>query len=127
MNRDGRRLTQNTAWTYQKFNSANAQSPILIGSLGGMFEVEPGIRIFLEGSFRRALVSGFSGENTQAGQPAQTGKLYFFEEYDTERDIWTVQFNVRAEEPSGANFRNVQEAEIDLSGLCIKVGIIIRF
>ncbi|MFC2157713.1 hypothetical protein ACFLT9_07755 [Acidobacteriota bacterium] len=127
VNRDGRRLTQNKAWTYQKFNITNAQSPMFLGAFGGVFEVEPGIRVFFESSYRRAQITGFSGTNGTVGQPGQTGNLYLYEEYDTERDIWTAQFNVWAEQPEGANFRNVQEAVIDLSGLSFKLGIIIRF
>ena len=127
VNRDGRRLTQNKAWTYQKFNNANARSPLFLGALGAMFEVEPGIRVFFESSYRWARITGFTGNNTVAGQPLQTGMLYFYEEYDTERDIWTAQLNVRAAQPDGANFRNVQEAVIDLSGLSFKLGIVIRF
>ncbi len=121
--RDGRRLLPNKNFSYQKMNSATARSPVYQAGGGFLFKVESGIRLFLEGTYRKVSISDFSGENKQKVK----GHLYFFEEYNANLDFWKSQYAILEEVPSGEAIRSAEKAVIDLSGFTLKLGLIIRF
>lgn len=121
--REGSRRITNEKFTYNYEMSSKGSGPIYGGALGIWLETEPGIRFFLETGMQWAKMKGFKGEMDSG----ETGNLYFFEEYDSKHDFWQAKNRLMTEAPSGPEFRSVQETRIDLSGISIKLGIMIRF
>ena len=110
-------------YSYSFDQNATVRSPLFTGGAGLFFETEPGINFFIEGSFRWAQISGFQGKNFESA----TGDLYYLEEYDTDLDLWQAKFLIFSDKPESESIRAVKKATIDLSGISIKIGIMIRF
>lgn len=123
IDREGNKKTSATKFAYHQLQRTSAKGSTLFGGLGIMYDMEPGMRFFVEGSARLAKISGFHGENKEG----DTGILYFFEEYDPDLDFWQAKNRISADEPSGENIRSVEEATVDFSGFSVKIGIIIKF
>jgi hypothetical protein len=121
--RESNKKTDSESYGYPQFIQTSAQDTAVLLGLGLLFETEPGIRFFVEGSWRQAKVSGFDGED----KTGATGVLFFVEEYDPDLEYWQGKYIISQEPPSGENFRSVKEAEVDFGGLSIKLGIMIRF
>ncbi len=121
--REGRRLTTKDNFTYQAFQKADGRGSVVLAGLGFEYEFEPGMRIFFEGLGRMCQISNFEGENNLE----ETGTLYYFEEHFQNLEIWQAKNQIRAAAPSGDNYRSVQKATVDLSGLSIKLGLVIKF
>jgi len=121
--RESSRAIDTEKYGYPQFIQASARDTTVLLALGLLFETEPGIRFFVEGSWRQAKASGFDGEDKNG----TTGILFFLEEYDPDLDYWQGKYLISPEVPSGENYRSVKEAEIDFGGLSIKIGIMIRF
>jgi len=110
-------------YSYPKSIQASARDTAFLLALGLLFETEPGVRFFVEGSWRQAKISGFDGED----KTGTAGTLFFLEEYDPDLDYWQGKYMISSEPPSGENYRSVKEAEVDFGGLSFKIGIMIRF
>ena len=68
-------------------------------------------------------ISDFQGESNQE----ETGTLYYSEEYRQDYEIWQSNNQIKAAAPSGENYKSVQKATVDLSGLSIRIGLVINF
>jgi hypothetical protein len=123
VNREATKFESSNKYNYFRLESASAKGPVLLGGLGFVYETDMGVRFFCEGLYRRAKIRGFSGEN----ELQEKGILYYFEEYTPNLDFWQTKIKIFAKTPTGANFRSVSEAEVDFSGLSVKIGFIIRF
>lgn len=123
VNREARKLESTPRYNYFGLEQASASGSMLLGGIGLAYETEAGIRFFIEGSTRRAKISGFTGENILE----EKGTLYHFEEYIPDLDFWQTKNEIRAEKPSGSNYRSVSEALVDFSGFSVKIGFAIRF
>lgn len=110
-------------YRYTLDQSARARSPIFTGGGGFLFETEPGINFFVEGSYRWAQIKDFKGENLES----QSGELYYLEEYDSDLELWQAKFLIFSKKPEAENIRAVEKATIDLSGFSVKIGIMVRF
>ena len=121
--REANRKKDTEKYSYPLMLEASARDAAYLLALGLLFETEPGIQFFIEGSWRRAKLGGFAGED----QSGTEGTLFFFEEYDSSLDFWQGKYKILAEKPDGENFRGVKEGEIDFSGFAVKLGIMIRF
>ena len=121
--RDGNKNIDKESYSYTRSISASAQGQIYLLGLGIVFEAESGIRFFMEGSWRKATITGFSGENKQE----ETGALYYVEEYDSGLDLWQAKYQIFAEPPSGENYREVRQGTVNFSGFSVKIGIMIKF
>ncbi len=121
--RDGNKNIDNESYSYPQSISASAQGQIYLLGLGVVFETEPGIRFFMEGTWRKATITGFSGENKKK----KTGALTYVEEYESSYELWQAKYQIFAEPPSGENYREVKQGTIDFSGFSIKIGLIIKF
>ncbi len=117
------RLTTEENFIYTELQRSSGRGSIVFAGLGFDFEFEPGIRVFFEGSGRMCQISDFQAENGQD----EPGVLYYFEEYIQEFKIWQAKNKIMAAEPSGKNYRSVQKATVDLSGLNIRIGLTFRF
>lgn len=121
--REGRRLTTKNNFTYQSFQRTSGHGSIVLAGCGFEYEFEPGMRVFFEGSGRICQISDFQGENNQD----ETGVLYYFEENIQDFEIWQAKNQIMEAEPSGENYRSVQKATVDLSGLMIRIGLVFKF
>lgn len=108
---------------YSLIQNASTSAPILSASLGIMFTTEPGINFFLEGSYRQAKISNLTGDI----EDGISGTLYYYEEFDEKNDFWQAKMEIKDSPPAGDIYRSVREAEIDLSGFTIKLGILLKF
>jgi hypothetical protein len=121
--REAKKLESAEKYNYFLLGRASARAPILLGGIGFVYETDVGVRFFIEGLIRKTKIDGFSGENELEEQ----GMLYHFEEYSSDLDFWQEKNEIRAEKPSGSNYRSVSEASVDFSGFSVKIGFIIRF
>jgi len=119
---DGKRTLPKTEFNYSS-QIAEAVGPAFEGGLGFTVEVDSHLRFFMEGSARKAKISGFEGEIKEGEQ----GTLFYFEEYDSELDFWQAKVEILTEKPEGEEFRSVHEAKVDFSGFSVKIGLIIKF
>lgn len=115
--------TSEKTFSYFRSKSASARGSVSLGSFGIMYELEPGLLIFVEGSGRLAKITGFQGEN-KAGT---SGSLFYYEKFQPDLDFWQTKYEISKKEPFGPNFRSVQEAVVDFSGFSFKIGLIIKF
>lgn len=123
VNREAKKTESAEKYNYFQLERASASGTIFLGGFGFIYETEVGVRFFLEGLVRTAKIQGFSGEN----ELEEKGTLYHFEEYDPTLDFWLAKNEIRAEMPSGSNFRSVSEAVVDFSGFSVKIGFIFSF
>lgn len=121
--RESIRKTEAEKYSYPTFIQTSARDTTVLLALGLLFETEPGIRFFVEGTWRRAKISGFDGED----KTGTMGTLFYVEEYSPQLDYWQRKYMISQEAPSGENYRSVKEAEVNFGGLSIKAGIMIRF
>jgi hypothetical protein len=121
--REGNKKIENENYSYPQTISSSAQGQIYLLGLGIVFETESGIRFFVEGTWRKATITGFSGENKQE----ETGALTYVEEYEANYELWQAKYQIFAEPPSGENYREVKQGTVDFSGFSIKIGLIIKF
>lgn len=110
-------------FVYWSFQRASGHGSIVLAGFGFEYEFEPGLRIFFEGSGRMCQISDFQGESNQE----ETGTLYYSEEYRQDYEIWQSNNQIKAAAPSGENYKSVQKATVDLSGLSIRIGLVINF
>jgi len=102
---------------------ASAKSPVFFGSLGTAFRIDTAIEFVIEGSIRKAVAKDFFGTNDDG----DSGTLYYYEQYLPAYDIWQSNTRILTDLPSGQNYRNIEEAEIDFSGFSVKAGLLIKF
>jgi len=121
--RDGTKKIDAESYSYPQSISASAQGQIYLLGLGVAVETESGISFFIEGTWRKSTVIGFSGENKQE----ETGALTYVEEYQSSYELWQAKYQIFAEPPSGENYREVKQGTIDLSGYSVKLGLVIKF
>ncbi|MBN1273844.1 MAG: outer membrane beta-barrel protein [Candidatus Aminicenantes bacterium] len=123
VSREGYKRTDLQNFSYDDYNSATGRSLIFQGGLGILFNLQSNLGFFIEAGGRWAKIKGFEEEN----KDEETGRLYFFEEYNDELDLWQAKIQVRTELPSGDDIRNAEEAVIDFSGMAVRVGVAVRF
>jgi opacity protein-like surface antigen len=123
VNREAQKLESSAKYNYFKLEKASASGSMVLGGIGFAFETDAGMRFFIEGIVRRAKIQGFTGEN----ELEEKGILYHFEEYIPDLDFWQTKNEIRAERPSGSNYRSVSEALVDFSGFSVKIGFMVRF
>lgn len=121
--RDGNKNIESENYSYPQSISASSQGQIYLAGLGVVLESEAGIRFFVEGTWRTASITGFSGEN----KAEETGALNYVEEYESSYELWQAKYLISAEPPSGENYREVKQGTIDFSGISVKIGLIIKF
>jgi hypothetical protein len=121
--RDGNKNIETEKYSFPQSISASAQGQIYLVGLGVVFETEAGIHFFVEGTWRAAKITGFSGENKQE----VTGALHYVEEYESSLELWQAKYLISAELPSGENYRDVKQGTVDFGGISLKIGLIIKF
>ena len=118
-----RNITRNQKFQWLMLSKSTSRAPILMGGLGLLYRIEPGIDLFVEGLVQKTKFTDISGVNIDE----ENGTLYHLEQYSNTLDVWFETFRTYVEEPSGETFRSVRKAEIDFSGFSFKIGLMIRF
>lgn len=123
VDREGNKNITAENFGYPRLNKGSASGAIFAGGIGLTFQVEEGVQIFAETSWRRAKISGFEGEN----KDEESGTLYFYEELDEELEYWQAKNTILPASPEGENLRAGEETVVDFSGFTARVGISIKF
>lgn len=123
-------LFQSDDLTQQRVGKANAQGLGLLGGLVFKKNIASNLSLVAEITGCLAKIQGFKGkENFQdsSGEMAtEKGTLYLIQTQILEERTHSVLF-IRETRPNEAGIINAQEAQIDLSGISLKVGLRIHF
>lgn len=123
VSRQAQKKHESTQYTYPQLHKASSRGPVYVAGLGLAYERESGLYFFLEGTFRKSRITGFSGENKDGSE----GTLYAFERYYPALGVWIHEFDILSAPPSGPGFRSAQEAVVDFDGFSVTIGFMIRF
>jgi len=123
------RLGTDSDWI-QVENKADSKGLGFHGGAGLEFNFSSSASLFVEATGRLAKISGFTGDATMStsggGSATDSGTLYYWK-YDYGPLGIIPEIGIRDPAPSGANYSDVREAEIDLSGFGLRAGFIFRF
>jgi hypothetical protein len=116
------------AWEESK-GSATATGLGAEAAFGGEWAAGKRTSFFVEAGLRMAAVDNLSGKNTDSsaeGSETETGTLYFFHRTAPDERAYAA-IVVHAGEPAGLDIVNPQPAEINISGISLRVGLRYRF
>jgi len=123
------RLGSGTDWI-QVASKADGKGLGFHGGAGLEFNFSSSASLFVEATGRLAKISGFTGDSTFSvsggGSATDSGTLYFWK-YDYGILGVIPEIGIRDPAPSGANYSDVREAEVDLSGFGVRAGFLFRF
>ena len=114
---------QRLKYGYTIEQNVSAAAPMFIAMLGIKADTPSGLSFILEAGYRRARIDGLTGETDEG----ETWSMYAFEQYHAELDYWRYRNSLYRELPTGADVRGAEETSIDLSGLTVRLGIMVRF
>jgi len=100
------------------------------GGLGIEYNLTGTISLFAEGMGRYLKITDweFEGTSTYAsGVIKGSGTVWYVEQFYEEIGKYYPSLEISEQRPTGPEYRNVREAEVDFSGLSFRVGIRIRF
>jgi opacity protein-like surface antigen len=100
------------------------------GGLGFAYSLSDSVALFLEGSGRFVNLKNWDVENVNRnalGTDSETGSFWYLEEYEEDTGKYYPSLELSDDEPSDPDNRNVRKAEISLSGIVFKLGVIFRF
>jgi hypothetical protein len=123
VSREAQRNVGDNKFIYLSYDNAGTRGLTYLGGLGLSYSFDQSLGFFVEAAARFARVDGLAGEDNLE----QKGTLYSYEEYLPQSGYWRPKMHVLPEEPGGANFRNIREAEVDFSGYSIKIGLLLKF
>ncbi len=109
------------------------QSFGLHGGVGLELKVDSRIAVFFEGRARYCKLTSWNGDGTYEDSLGFTdtdvGVMWYFEELDQDYGTgeWFPGITIATGRPTGPNFRNVREFEVNLSGISLRAGIRINF
>jgi hypothetical protein len=99
-------------------------------AFGGEWAVGPRTAFFVEAGLRMAGFDALDGENTDSDSAdervIETGTLYYYRRVATDGNDYAL-VAVRSSPPAGTDFTGTRRAEINISGMSIRVGLRYRF
>lgn len=97
------------------------------GAVGLDVDVLPNFSFFVEGRARYAKMPEW--KSMLGGRFGLTAGavLYSIEKFDETTGKWYKSVDLSVTEPTGSDIRNAEEFEVDLSGICLRLGIRIKF
>lgn len=119
----GFKRVENTRYVIELDQNAIGSGPIYLGSLGISHQISEGVVIFMESSYQNSKMRDF--ENKIQGNGS--GLLYSYQKYNSDLDLWSAVLRFHDNTPSGEDIRFVEKTAVDMSGLSIKLGIMIHF
>ncbi len=94
--------------------------------LGTDWALSRHVSLVVEGIYRRSRVTGFEGEgiyqHSSGDEASIKGKLYFFEQRTAAGKTVSLLF-LRQSEPAGPEVSEAKEAELDLAGVSLRIGL----
>lgn len=96
------------------------------GGISFEYAIRSNMSIIIEGSGRYAKISGVTGKRDRIDSNNWSDSIegsYYALERERSPGEWYPVVNIATTAPSGEGTRNVRDAEIDLSGFTIKVGL----
>ncbi len=113
-------------WIQEWEGNANAQGLGLIGGLGFTKKIAPSLNFVAEGTGRLIRLSGFKGKGSYKDESGQTlteeGKLYFIQNQVVEQRTHNTLF-IRRTKPNEAGIIGAREAQINFSGISLRIGL----
>jgi hypothetical protein len=122
------RHTGDDLWEESK-GSATATCLGAEASFGGEWAAGKRTAFFVEAGLRMAAIDNLSGKNTDSnaeGSETSTGTLYFFHRTAPDERAYAA-IVVHAGEPAGLDIVDPHPAEINISGIALRVGLRYRF
>jgi hypothetical protein len=123
------RIEGGDTWTESR-GSATATSLGAEAAFGGEWAIGLRTAFFAEAGLRMAGVDELTGENTDSSSAdvkvIETGTLYYFGRMAADGNDYPL-VAVRASAPAGTDYVGTRRAEVNLSGMSIRVGLRYRF
>jgi hypothetical protein len=123
------RIEGGGTWTESR-GSATATSLGAEAAFGGEWALGLRTAFFAEAGLRMAGVDELTGENTDSSSAdvkvIETGTMYFFGRMAADGNDYPL-VGIRASAPAGSDYVGTRRAEINLSGMSIRVGLRYRF
>ena len=110
--------TQVAAFSYTNEQLATGWGNMTQAVAGFTFAHDASLGLFVEGGYRWAKVDDLRNGS---------GKLYAYEEFRPDLDLWQAKIALFENPPEGESFRSVGRAVVDGSGPVVKVGFLIKF
>jgi hypothetical protein len=89
------------------------------------------VTLFFETAGRSVNLKNWEGKNKYKdflrASESESTEWYYAEEYDDMTRNWYKSVQITEEEPSGSYYRNVRKAEINYSGMVLRLGVKITF
>jgi hypothetical protein len=99
-------------------------------AFGGEWAVGRRTAFFVEAGLRMAGVDGLDGENSDSDlaneRVVETGSLYYYRRVATDGNDYPMTA-VRSSPPAGTDFAGARRAEVNISGVSVRVGLRYRF
>ncbi len=123
------RIEGGGTWTESR-GSATATSLGAEAAFGGEWALGLRTAFFAEAGLRMAGVDELKGENTDSNSAdvkvIETGTMYFFGRMAEDGNDYPL-VGIRASAPAGSDYVGTRRAELNLSGMSIRVGLRYRF
>ncbi|MBU1473415.1 MAG: hypothetical protein KJ768_00880 [Acidobacteria bacterium] len=121
--------TYQTTWSDYSFE-AKASGIGFYAGFGGENWINPNFAFIYEISGRYAKIGGFTGTyqaDVNGTMSSGSGTVYYYERLDSNVGNWYPNTWMFGAAPSGPTLNNVREANIDFSGVGLKIGIKVNF
>ncbi|MFB0566357.1 MAG: SH3 domain-containing protein [Candidatus Aminicenantaceae bacterium] len=109
---------------------ASARGLGILGGLGTEWNFSPYMSLIIEATGRLARIKGFKGKDTSQDSEGlvytEEGTLYFYKATSLSQNTYPQIF-IREKKPKEAWVTDPQQAQIDFSGICIKLGLRVKF
>jgi hypothetical protein len=116
--------------TAQRIGNANGQGFGLMGGIGFLKSLSPSLSFVAEVTGRLAKIQGFTGEEEfqdfSGSSLTEEGTLYLVQAQVLEERTHSVLF-IRDTRPNEAGVVGAKEAQIDFSGISLKIGLRLHF
>lgn len=101
------------------------------GGVGIQFDLSESVALFFETDGRIANLKNWEGQNKykdyMGASESESVEWYYAEEYDSTTRQWYKTVQITEDKPSGSSYRNVRKAEINYSGVVLRLGLKITF
>jgi opacity protein-like surface antigen len=122
-------LYGNTIWSENE-GTAKKSGLGFQGGLGLEYDVSGRLALYVEASGRSVSLKDWDVKNMNRnpyGNQEFTGTFWYADEYDVDTGKYYPTLELGDKAPSGPSIKNARKAEISLSGMAFKMGVIIRF
>ncbi|NIM91269.1 MAG: SH3 domain-containing protein [Candidatus Aminicenantes bacterium] len=110
--------------------NADSRGIGIMGALGMEWNLASRISFFAEATGRYAKINGFEGDDTSRDTEGliytEAGTLYSFQVTGTSQKVYPQLF-IRDRKPAEARVSDAREAEVDFSGIALRLGFRIKF